>query len=171
MAVWCTGWERTYVLSQPVHQTATYRCDDTRGCVMQFWPPDDEHMLSKHVEARNKLIVKQKLCASSWLITEINVEFYSKNNFEKLVNLFGFNIRICEEARSSSINKMFMEECRNNTLAEWTLEILCKRFWNINRNGNVQFANTHEKIEEFCFGTIIVKVNCCIILLQNAKCP
>jgi hypothetical protein len=23
----------------------TYRCDDTRGCVMQFWPPDDEHMV------------------------------------------------------------------------------------------------------------------------------
>jgi len=21
----------------------TYRCDDTRGCVMQFWPADDEH--------------------------------------------------------------------------------------------------------------------------------
>jgi len=37
-----------------VHQTATYRCDDTRGCVMQFWPPDDEHMCSKHVEVRNK---------------------------------------------------------------------------------------------------------------------
>ena len=33
------------------HETATYRCDDTRGCVMQFWPPDDEHMCSKHVEA------------------------------------------------------------------------------------------------------------------------
>jgi len=32
----------------------------TRGCVMQFWPPDDEHMCSKHVEAWNKLIVKQK---------------------------------------------------------------------------------------------------------------
>jgi len=56
-----------------VHETATYRCDDTRGCVMQFWPPDDEHMCSKHVEAWNKLIVKQKFCASSWLITEINV--------------------------------------------------------------------------------------------------
>ena len=37
-----------------VHVTATYRCDDTRGCVMQFWPPDDEHMCSKHVEAWNK---------------------------------------------------------------------------------------------------------------------
>jgi len=37
-----------------VHETATYRSDDTRGCVMQFWPPDDEHMCSKHVEAWNK---------------------------------------------------------------------------------------------------------------------
>ena len=46
----------------------TYRCDD----VMQFCSPDDEHMCSKHVEAWNKLIVKQKCCASSWLITEIN---------------------------------------------------------------------------------------------------
>jgi len=50
-----------------------FRCDDTRGCVMQFWPPDDEHMCSKHVEAWNKLIVKQTFCASSWLISEINI--------------------------------------------------------------------------------------------------
>jgi len=35
------------------------RCDDTRGCVMQFWPPDDEHMCLKHVEAYNEVIVKQ----------------------------------------------------------------------------------------------------------------
>jgi len=27
---------------------------------MQYGPPDDEHMCSKHVAARNKLIVKQK---------------------------------------------------------------------------------------------------------------
>jgi len=31
-----------------------------------------EHMRSKHVETLNKLIVKQKFCASSWLVTEIN---------------------------------------------------------------------------------------------------
>ena len=37
--------------SRLVHETATYRCDDTRGCVMQFCPPDDEHMCSKHVDA------------------------------------------------------------------------------------------------------------------------
>jgi hypothetical protein len=58
---------------RPMHQTATYRPDDTTGRVMQFWPPDDEHMCSKHVEAWNKLTVKQKFCASSWLITEINI--------------------------------------------------------------------------------------------------
>ena len=57
----------------PVRETATYRCDDTRGCLMQFWPPGDEHMCSKHVKAWNKLIVKQKFCASCWLITEINL--------------------------------------------------------------------------------------------------
>jgi len=49
----------------------TYSCDDTRGCVMQLWPHDDEYMCSKHVEAWNKLIVKQQFCASGWLITEI----------------------------------------------------------------------------------------------------
>jgi hypothetical protein len=37
-------------LSQSVHGTATYRCDDTRGCTEQFLPPDNEHMCSKHVE-------------------------------------------------------------------------------------------------------------------------
>ena len=39
------------VLSQPVHETTTYRCDGTRDCIIQFCPPDDEHMCSKHVEA------------------------------------------------------------------------------------------------------------------------
>ena len=38
-------------LSQPVHRMATYRCDDTRDCIIQFCPPDDEHMCSKHEEA------------------------------------------------------------------------------------------------------------------------
>ena len=66
---------RVQVAKQPVHETATYNCDDTRGCIMQFWPHYDEHMCSKHVEARNKLIVKQKFCASSWLITEIKPNF------------------------------------------------------------------------------------------------
>ena len=51
----------------------TFSWGDTRDCVMQFWPPDDEQMCSKHVEAWNKLIVRQKFCAPSWLINEINI--------------------------------------------------------------------------------------------------
>jgi len=56
------------------HQTD--RRNDTRGCVMQFWPPGDEHMCSKHVEAWNKPIAKQKFCALSWLITDIYIYIY-----------------------------------------------------------------------------------------------
>ena len=26
-------------------ETATYRCDNTRGCIIQFWPPDEKHMV------------------------------------------------------------------------------------------------------------------------------
>jgi hypothetical protein len=44
----------------------SYRWDDTRGCIVQFWPPDDEHMCSKYVQPWNKLIIK--FSASSWLI-------------------------------------------------------------------------------------------------------
>jgi len=84
------------------------------GCVMQFWPPDDEHMCSKHVEAWNKLILKQKFCASSWLITEINVEFYSKNKFEKLVHLFGFIIRIYDKGYWILLYSRYEDDNNNN---------------------------------------------------------
>ena len=45
-----------------------------------------EHMCSKHVETRNKLIVKQKCCASSWLITEINILRYTVSKTSKFIN-------------------------------------------------------------------------------------
>jgi len=35
----------TPIGGRPVHGTTTYICDDTRGCIIQFLPPDDEHML------------------------------------------------------------------------------------------------------------------------------
>ena len=38
-------WPSLAVPSQPVHGTATYRCDNTRGCIIQCSPPDDEHMV------------------------------------------------------------------------------------------------------------------------------
>jgi len=46
-------------LSQPVHGTATYRCDDTRCCIYNFDLLMMITLCSKHVEAFNKLIIKQ----------------------------------------------------------------------------------------------------------------
>ena len=61
--------------------TATYRCDDTRCCIIQFCPPDDEHTCSKHVEAWNKLI--KKFSASSWLIlTNKYIEMHGQQNIK-----------------------------------------------------------------------------------------
>jgi len=62
----------------------TYRCDDTRGCVMQFWPPDDERMCSKHVGAWNKTYCETNYCASSWLNIEINILQCMVNKMSKL---------------------------------------------------------------------------------------
>jgi len=42
---WPSGAQVERVLSQPAHRTATYRCDDTRCCIIQFWPPDDEQIV------------------------------------------------------------------------------------------------------------------------------
>jgi len=41
---------------------------------------------SKHVETFNKLIVKQKFCASSWLITEINILRWTVSKMSKIYN-------------------------------------------------------------------------------------
>ena len=38
-------WPSGARVERPVHGTVTYRCDDTRDCIIQFWPPDDEHMV------------------------------------------------------------------------------------------------------------------------------
>ena len=35
--------------SQPVHRTVTYRCDDTRCCIIKFLPPDDEHNSARNM--------------------------------------------------------------------------------------------------------------------------
>ena len=42
------------------------------------------HMCPKYVEAWNRLIVKQKFCSSSWLITEINILKFTVSKTSKL---------------------------------------------------------------------------------------
>jgi len=41
---------------------------------MQFWPPDDEHMFSKYVEAWNKTYCETNFVHEDFLITEIKKE-------------------------------------------------------------------------------------------------
>jgi len=47
---------------QPVHGTATYRYDDTRGCIIQFCPPEDEHMVLETCRG-----MKQTYCKTIFL--------------------------------------------------------------------------------------------------------
>ena len=42
---WPTGAQVERGLSQPVHRTTTYRCDDTRCCIIQFWPTDEKRIV------------------------------------------------------------------------------------------------------------------------------
>ena len=42
---WPSGAQVENGLSQPVHRKATYRCDDTSCCIIQFLPPDDKHIV------------------------------------------------------------------------------------------------------------------------------
>ena len=95
------------VSSHLVHETAAYRCDDTRGCVMQFWPPDDEHMCSKHVVAWNKFTVKQQFGASSWLITEINF-------FVGLLSICNFFFVPCKIVYRFAATNCFFHEARTH---------------------------------------------------------
>jgi len=55
---------------------------------------------SKHVQALNKLIVKQKFCASSWLITKINTSGRLLSNQTEIRN---WHLRFVSDA--SSLNK------------------------------------------------------------------
>jgi len=75
----------TPVLSQPVHETATYRCDVTRDCVMQFWPPDDEHILLETCRG-----MKQTYCRTNILCIKL------VNYLDKYTDMHGQqNVEIC----------------------------------------------------------------------------
>ena len=74
----------TTIGGRPVHRMATYKCDGTRGCIIQFCPPDDEHMCSKHVVGWNKLIIKFSSSSSLILINK-QEENYDGNNKKKIM--------------------------------------------------------------------------------------
>ena len=57
----------TLVGGRPVHDTATYKCDDTRHCIIKFWLPDDEHTVLETCRGMKLNYYKSIICALSWL--------------------------------------------------------------------------------------------------------
>ena len=66
----------------------TYRCDDTRGCVMQFWPPYDEHMYSKHLEVWNKTYCKTNFAHQVVNYWDKYTDMYGQQNGRNVIYLF-----------------------------------------------------------------------------------
>ena len=67
---WLFGAQVERGLCTPVHRTATYRFNDTRYCIIQFGPHDDEHTVLETCRGINKTYYKTRFCALSWLITK-----------------------------------------------------------------------------------------------------
>ena len=113
------------------------RCDGTRGYVIQFWPPDDEHICSKHVEAWNKLIVKQKFCASRWLITEINILGWTVSKTSKLYDdilkvLFPY---------ACTTHFHFIPQLTDANVTFWLLQFSCLRIHDLFQNSRLTLYN------------------------------
>jgi len=60
---------------------------------MQFWPPDDEHMCSKHVEAWNKFIVKLILCIKLVKYWDKHTEMHGQQNVKNTIYVKQFSPR------------------------------------------------------------------------------
>jgi len=91
-------------LSQPVHRTATYRCDDTRCCIVQFWLPMMSTQCSKHVEACNKSYYKTRICALIWLITKINSRLSQFCERAYKISYFGHNVPVCFQNKERKLS-------------------------------------------------------------------
>ena len=77
----------TTVGGSPVHRTATYRCDDTRCCIIEFWPPGDEHIVLETCRGMWKTYYKTRLCVLNCLITN-KKKLVLEGIFCDLVNAF-----------------------------------------------------------------------------------
>ena len=44
------------------HTTHLFRCDDIQCCIIQFWPPDDEHVLLETCRGIWYIFINKNLC-------------------------------------------------------------------------------------------------------------
>jgi len=72
------------VLSQPVHGTANYRCDNTRGCIIKVWPPDDKHMVLETCRGMKETYCEIKiLCIKLVNYWDKYTEMHGQQNIKK----------------------------------------------------------------------------------------
>ena len=72
-----------YPQIQRLH-TEWLQCDDTKCCIIQFWPSHDEHTVLETCRGKQWTYYKTRICALSWLITKITLCLDSCSNRGKL---------------------------------------------------------------------------------------
>ena len=78
ISCFCMFRAHVLIINRLVHETV-----DNRGRVIQFWPPDDGHICSKHVEAWNKTYCKTKiLCIKLVKYWHKYTETHGQQNFK-----------------------------------------------------------------------------------------
>ena len=48
-----------------------FQCDDAKCCIIQFLPPDDQHIVLETCIGIQQTYYKTRFCALSWLITKM----------------------------------------------------------------------------------------------------
>ena len=102
---------------------------------------------SKHVEAWNKLIVKQKFCASSLLITETNILRCTVSKMSKSMDRYSWNFNFC--IFFNHIEKIQALLKREHNKRSCTLHVdlyTCMTLsrWHLFRMKNVSYSNCRE---------------------------
>ena len=83
------------VSSHPVGGRTVHRCrpptecDDTRCCIIQFRPPDDEHKSGRNMWRNIINLFETRICALSWLIAKIILRFTVRKTLKKNLIFIG----------------------------------------------------------------------------------
>ena len=93
-------WNERRWTNQPVNICIVYCITKCIFSILLRFRPDPARKLSANLYDISLLCVQWKTPIDGQRNCPKHVEFYSKNKFEKLVHLVGFNIRIYHDARS-----------------------------------------------------------------------
>ena len=114
-------------------------------------------MCSKHVEAWNKLIAKQKFCSSSWFITEINTLRCTVSKTSKDVNLLKWACFYSDTTNNSAGN---VTQCVHVHLA------LFDNCFSVYNNQSALQTRAQGKWQFFSMNVIVVRILIDVTLIK-----